>query len=104
MSPSSPVGRRWLLAGHAVSCAVHVLHVLVLSRATRAARRGHMPWAGPVALGHGRPGHLGTVQPGLGSCWPGQHTGLSCAGWAAELLSAQRAKSIFNSFSILEMV
>jgi hypothetical protein len=48
------------------------------------ARGGHAPWAGPTALGRGRPGHLGTVQPSSDSCWPGQQAGLACVGWAIE--------------------
>jgi hypothetical protein len=72
MRSSSPVGRRWLVTGCVMPYAVHVIHVPVPSRAAVGVHRGHTPWAGPAALGCGRPDHLGTVQPGPSSCWPGQ--------------------------------
>jgi hypothetical protein len=80
VSSSSSAGHRWLVTGRDVPCAVHVLRVPVLSRAALGAHRGHTPWAGLATLGRGRPGHLGTVQQGPSSCWPGQRTGLACVG------------------------
>jgi hypothetical protein len=84
VSSSSPADRRWLVTGRVVPCVVRVLRVPVPSRAALGAHRGHMSWAGPAALGRDMPGHRGTVQPGLSSCWPGQQAGLTCVGWAIE--------------------